>query len=192
MLWASVVEELAWTTLLNHLSDPDALFLTLDPIYVPRDDEDTAVRLGELDADVTRIEDALVATAVRFAHLPQKVIAEATRELVAQLVLAQDRRAMARRLALDKENHARQRAAIQDLADRVSRGLRTLSLEGQRRLYTSEATGIEAVIVTQERPLALQIRVRDLIPTAFAPQGSIITLSEGLSATLSFDLIAVG
>jgi hypothetical protein len=100
---------------LYHLSDPEALFASLDAVYVRASHEEVSDRLSTLAVDVQRIEDALVSTAVRFAHLPAEVVREATRELEAQLILAKVRRAMAERLARDEEARTRQRREIEDL-----------------------------------------------------------------------------
>jgi hypothetical protein len=90
---------------------------SLDPVYVPRSQEDTATHIAELKREVQRIEDALIATAVRMAHLPARVTQKATAELEAQHALAEDRLTMGRRIAEDEAMRERQRAAIQDLVD---------------------------------------------------------------------------
>ena len=150
---------------------------SLDPVYVPRSQEDTATHIAELKREVQRIEDALIATAVRMAHLPARVIQKATAELEAQHALAEDRLTMGRRIAEDEAMRERQRAAIQDLVDRVNRGMRTLTLDGQRRLYTAEATGIERVQVVREVPLHLEVHIRNLDPmAAVGPSGNTMTL----------------
>jgi hypothetical protein len=53
--------------------------------------------------------------------------------------------------------------------------MRAVSLSGQRRIYTSEDTGVEAVTVISERPIALQIRIAGLVPATFEPSGSVVT-----------------
>jgi Recombinase zinc beta ribbon domain len=70
MLWSGKVEELAWGHLMDALSDPDALFARLQGQYAPIDLEEPESALASHDAEVRRLEDALTATAVRFAHLP--------------------------------------------------------------------------------------------------------------------------
>jgi hypothetical protein len=57
-------------------------------------------------------------------------------------------------------------------------------------VYTSEATGIESVTVTCERPIALELQMSGLVASAFDPSGSVVTLTEGSNVTLAFDLVA--
>ncbi len=176
MLWSDDVERLVWEALMGALTDPDVLFAAIDPIYVPASDEDTNARLEVLDEEVERIEASLVMAAVRLAHLPANVVQEATRELEAQLVMAKDRRALARRLAQDDAEATRQRAALYEMVDRASRSMRAVSPSGMQRLFRSKALGLEAVRVTQERPLALAITLRNLDPiSAFADDGAVVT-----------------